>query len=73
MFYVIGFDFNFDKDYFNVLKEIYINFNEKLINNDMKDLKYKLVFEKNKIIIKLFEKYLKYKLKQYKTFYNTYI
>lgn len=66
MFYVIGFDFNFDKEYFNVLKEIYINFNEKLINNDMKDLKYKLVFEnkqKCNYYKKIFEKIFKIQIK----------
>ena len=66
MFYVIGFNFNFDKEYFNVLKEIYINFNEKLINNDMKDLKYKLVFEnkqKCNYYKTLFEKIFKIQIK----------
>ena len=45
MFYVIGFDFKHNKEYFNLLQEIYINYNQKSNNTDMKDLKFKLMFE----------------------------
>lgn len=48
MFYVIGFDFKFDKTYFDLLKEIYTNYNEKLLNNDIKDFKFKLIFQDTK-------------------------
>tara|TARA_B100001123_G_scaffold447284_1_gene604337 strand:- start:3293 stop:4300 length:1008 start_codon:yes stop_codon:yes gene_type:complete len=45
MFYVIGFDFKPNKAHFSLLEEIYKNYNEKLNNSDMKDLKFKLMFE----------------------------
>lgn len=45
MFYVIGFGFKFNKKYFDLLKEIHKRYNVELINNDMKDFKFKLIFD----------------------------
>lgn len=57
IFYVIGYDFKMNKEYFTLLKKIHTNYNEKSNNNDMKDLKFKLLFDdhkyKNKYMILL--------------------
>jgi 23S rRNA U2552 (ribose-2'-O)-methylase RlmE/FtsJ len=50
MFYVIGFDFKHNKEYFPLLEEIYTNYNQESIDNDMKDLKFKLLFEETSIL-----------------------
>lgn len=66
IFYVIGFDFQYNKEYFDLLKEIYVNYNEKSNNNDMKDMKFKLMFDDHKIMkkyMKLFENLFRVQIK----------
>ena len=58
MFYVIGLDFKHNQEYFPLLEEIYTNYNQKSDDSDMKDLKFKLLFEETSILqkyMKLFE------------------
>ena len=45
MFYVIGYGFKMNDDYFPLLKEIYVKYNEESNDTDMKDLKFKMIFE----------------------------
>jgi len=58
MFYVIGYGFKMNNDYFPLLKEIYRNYNEESDDTDMKDLKFKMIFEDTNIMrqyMKMFE------------------
>ena len=58
MFYVIGYGFKMNDDYFPLLKEIYRNYNEESDDTDMKDLKFKMIFEDTNIMrryMKMFE------------------
>jgi 23S rRNA U2552 (ribose-2'-O)-methylase RlmE/FtsJ len=45
MFYVIGYGFKMNDDYFPLLREIYVKYNEESNDTDMKDLKFKMIFE----------------------------
>ena len=58
MFYVIGYGFKMNDDYFPLLKEIYRNYNKESDDTDMKDLKFKMIFEDTNIMrryMKMFE------------------
>jgi 23S rRNA U2552 (ribose-2'-O)-methylase RlmE/FtsJ len=62
MFYVIGLNFKHNKVYFPLLEEIYTNYNHKSDDSDIKDLKFKLMFEDAYIMqkyMKLFENVFK--------------